>query len=69
MGIGATTLLFIRNKNPDSTISHSILEDLSKLYSIPSDKMEKAGELIAVNKFLVLPYTESLMSLPIDPHA
>ena len=69
MGMGATTLLFIRETNPDRTIGSSILEDLSRLYSIPSDKMKKVGELIAVNKFLVLPYTESLMGLPIDPHA
>lgn len=60
MGMGASLLMFVREKDLELKKSEQLLADLSLVYNIPIEKMKKIGELFCVTKHLVLPYIESL---------
>ncbi|HBO37557.1 MAG TPA: hypothetical protein DD638_02725 [Pasteurellaceae bacterium] len=66
IGLGATNLLFRRDKPLDQNMAQALFDELGKIYAVEFDKISEALNNVKSDTHLILPYVESLRDLLSD---
>ena len=66
MGMGATVLMFVREKDLDIQAGEKLMKELAPIYNFSDETLKKLLDLPCIHKHLILPYGETLLDIMDD---